>query len=170
MASYVIVSLSILVGLVSAQGPFGKKAFATEINCRSTLRITHVVTGAHLHSHPYNYGHFGTSCQQQITAYQGTDYNDLWIVRSPCTSPVRNGEIIRLEHAATKRYLHSHPNIPAPVTRSQQEVTGYGGGDTSDRNDLSVTKICGRRLNYAASSNPWASTISGTGVDVPYTR
>jgi predicted restriction endonuclease len=37
-------------------------------------------------------------------------------------------------------------------------------------NDLSVTKICGRRLNYAASSNPWASAISGTKVDVPYTR
>jgi len=37
-------------------------------------------------------------------------------------------------------------------------------------NDMSVTKICGRRLNYAASSNPWASAISGTEVDVPYTR
>jgi len=36
--------------------------------------------------------------------------------------------------------------------------------------DKSVTKICGRRLHYAASANPWASTTSGTGVDVPYTR
>jgi dolichyl-phosphate-mannose--protein O-mannosyl transferase len=72
----------------------------TEINNGDTLRITHVATGTHLHSHPYNYGHPGTSGQQQITAYYRTDYNDLWIVRPPCTSPVRDGRIIRLEHAS----------------------------------------------------------------------
>lgn len=115
----------------------------TEIKCGDTLRITHVTTGAHLHSHPINYGHPHTSGQQQVTAYAGTDSNDLWIVRSPCTNQVKNGDQIRLEHAATKRYLHSHPNIPAPVTQSQQEVTGWGGGATTDQNDLWKVEVEG---------------------------
>src|SRR3982751_2777117 len=49
------------------------------IKCGDRLRITHVATGAHLHSHTRNYEHPGTSGQQQITAYSGTDYNDIWI-------------------------------------------------------------------------------------------
>ncbi|MGR0481061.1 MAG: MIR domain-containing protein [Candidatus Electronema sp. V4] len=116
---------------------------AEPVKCGDILRITHIATGAHLHSHPYNYGHPNTSGQQQITAYQGTDYNDLWIIRSPCTNPVQNGGVIRLEHVATKRYLHSHLNIPAPVTRSQQEVTGWGGGNITDTNDIWKVEVDG---------------------------
>ena len=115
----------------------------TEIKCGDTLRITHVATGAHLHSHPYNYGHPRTSGQQQVTAYQGTDYNDLWIVQSSCGAAVKNGDQIKLEHAVTKRRLHSHPNIPAPITQAQQEVTGWGGGTTTDKNDLWKVEVEG---------------------------
>ncbi|MEP7338660.1 MAG: MIR domain-containing protein [Acidobacteriota bacterium] len=116
---------------------------ATEIKCGDTLRITHSATSARLHSHPLNYGHPGSSCQQQITAYQGMDYNDLWIVRSPCSNPVRDGGEIKLEHAATRRYLHSHPGIPSPVNPPQQEVTGWGGGSTTDRNDVWKVEVEG---------------------------
>lgn len=114
-----------------------------EIKCGDVLRITHDATGAHLHSHAIDYKHPGTSGQQQITAYKGTDDNDLWIVRSPCTDPVRNGGQIKLEHAATQRYLHSHPKIPAPATPSQQEVTGFGGGGQTDEGDLWKVEVAG---------------------------
>jgi CheY-like chemotaxis protein len=33
--------------------------------------------------------------------------------------------------------------------------------------DLSVTKICGRQVDYAANSSTWPSARSGTGAGVP---
>jgi hypothetical protein len=34
-------------------------------------------------------------------------------------------------------------------------------------NDMSVTKICGGRVDHAANSNAWPSARSGTGAEVP---
>ncbi|KAI9473558.1 MAG: MIR motif-containing protein [Benjaminiella poitrasii] len=47
---------------------------------------------------------------------------------------VNFGDVIRLKHAATRTNLHSHPDIPSPVT-GQQEVTCFGDDETSDEND-----------------------------------
>lgn len=43
----------------------------------------------------------------------------------------------KLKHVETGRYLHSHPDIPSPST-GQQEVTGFGGDDETDENDIWV--------------------------------
>lgn len=48
---------------------------------------------------------------------------------------VRHGDLIRLEHIATKRNLHSH-KIPAPLTKKFYQVTGYGENGIGDANDV----------------------------------
>lgn len=108
----------------------------------STIKLLHLETTRNLHSHSHNYGHSGTSGQQQVTAFEGADDNDWWVVKVPhgqpdgsrAGQPVRDGDIIRLEHALTRRNLHSHHGIPSPVTR-QQEVTCYGNNGIGDDND-----------------------------------
>lgn len=41
----------------------------------------------------------------------------------------------RLKHIGTGRHLHSHPDIESPIT-AQQEVTGFGGDEETDENDV----------------------------------
>ena len=108
----------------------------------SIVRMNHVLTGNTLHSHAINYGHPGTSGQQQVTAFAGYDDNDLWRVKGPdgqpdnyrAGQPVQHGDIVRLEHQGTRRNLHSHAGFPSPVT-GQQEVTGFGSNGVGDSND-----------------------------------
>ncbi|KAI8097799.1 MIR motif-containing protein [Gilbertella persicaria] len=47
---------------------------------------------------------------------------------------VNFGDVIRLKHMPTRTNLHSHPDIPSPVTE-QQEVTCFGDDFNSDEND-----------------------------------
>ena len=47
---------------------------------------------------------------------------------------VNFGDVIRLKHLTSRTNLHSHLDIPSPVT-PQQEVTCYGDDYTSDEND-----------------------------------
>ena len=106
------------------------------------VKLHHLATARTLHSHPLNYGHPRTSGQQQVTAYEGADDNDLWIVYGAhgqpdnhrVGQPVQNGDIIRLQHVLTGRNLHSHGGIPSPVT-GQQEVTCFGDNGFGDDND-----------------------------------
>ncbi|WP_181009878.1 MIR domain-containing protein [Ornithinimicrobium sufpigmenti] len=108
----------------------------------STVKLSHTWTGRTLHSHALNYGHPGSSRQQQVTAFEGADDNDLWRVKAAHGQPdnhqdgqpVRHGDTVRLEHVLTRRNLHSHSGHPSPVTR-QQEVTCFGQGGVGDGND-----------------------------------
>jgi dolichyl-phosphate-mannose--protein O-mannosyl transferase len=108
----------------------------------AVLTLRHVITARTLHSHPFPYGHPGTSGQQQVTGFAGADDNDLWRIkpahgRPTDAAPVPalvHGEVVRLEHLATRRNLHSHAGFPSPVTK-QQEVTAYGQEGTGDAND-----------------------------------
>jgi dolichyl-phosphate-mannose--protein O-mannosyl transferase len=104
------------------------------------IKIKHYATGQHLHSHNLNYGHTGSSGQQQVTAYGGSDDNDYWVIKvahgsTPQThAVVRHNDIIRLEHFLTRRNLHSHSGYPSPVT-GQQETTCWGANGEGDSND-----------------------------------
>ena len=108
----------------------------------AVIRLRHELTNCQLHSHPFNYGHNGSSRQQQVTCFHGRDDNDDWIIKGPngeganyrLGQAIRHGDIVRLEHRLTGRNLHSHGGHPSPVTR-QQEVTAfgaYGNGDGGD--------------------------------------
>jgi hypothetical protein len=112
------------------------------VRYRNIIKMRHLLTTNTLHSHALNYGHPGTSGQQQVTAFAGSDDNDLWRVKGPDGQPanfkegepVQHGDTIRLEHVLTGRNLHSHGGFPSPVT-SQQEVTCYGDNGIGDAND-----------------------------------
>ena len=105
---------------------------AQTFKCGDKIRITHISTGANLHSQPINYAHAGTSGQQQITAFFGADTNDIWVIQDCTATLLRDGNQFRLQHFATGKFLHSHSGFPAPVTQSQQEVTGWVGKDNND--------------------------------------
>lgn len=98
-----------------------------KITYGARLVITHVNTGAHLHSHPFNYTHPGSSGLQQVTAYGGTDNNNIWIAVSYALRP--NGQNLKLKHELTGGFLHSQAGIRAPVTSTQQEVACQVIGD-----------------------------------------
>jgi hypothetical protein len=108
----------------------------------SLARIKHLLTNKALHSHPFNYNHPGSSLQQQVTGFAGTDDNDFWRFRVQDGNPIEsrygraidNNSVLRLEHFLTHRNLHSHRGIPSPVT-GQQEVTCFGSFGIGDSND-----------------------------------
>ncbi|KAH9930672.1 glycosyltransferase family 39 protein [Fomitopsis serialis] len=59
--------------------------------------------------------------------------------------PIRflaDGDVIRFQHVATKRNLHSHP-IPAPVSKLNNEVAGYGDDKIGDFQDYWVVEVQG---------------------------
>jgi len=112
------------------------------ISYGSVIRLVHDATECALHSHAINCTHPGSSNQQQVTAFQGCDPNDHWIVRGPHGYPetyrkgkrVKASAVIRLEHRNTTKNLHSHKGFPSPVS-GQQEVTGFGLDGVGDKND-----------------------------------
>jgi hypothetical protein len=113
---------------------------AQRLTVGATLTLSHVWTGRTLHSHPAVYTHPGTSGQQQVTAFGGSDHNDLWRIAGPHGTVAEDGrgltdgDVVRLRHVATGRHLHSHAGIPSPLT-GQQEVTAFGMDGAGDGND-----------------------------------
>lgn len=111
----------------------------------SIITLKNVRTGGgYLHSHWHLYPEGVGARQQQITGYSHKDENNKWKIKRFDAEPddkskevelVRDGHLIRLEHVATKRNLHSHRE-PAPVTKRHFQVTGYGENGTGDANDV----------------------------------
>lgn len=107
-------------------------AYGSKITIKNTAR-----SGGLLHSHVQRFP--GGSEQQQITTYSHKDSNNEWIVEKAWGQPARkeddpvelvqHGDVIRLVHESTKKNLHSHV-VPAPLTDSENEVSGYGDGYT----------------------------------------
>uniref|UniRef100_A0A4X2LG47 Dolichyl-phosphate-mannose--protein mannosyltransferase n=1 Tax=Vombatus ursinus TaxID=29139 RepID=A0A4X2LG47_VOMUR len=119
-----------------------------------TVKNLQMASG-YLHSHWHLYPEGVGARQQQVTAYQHKDYNNLWIVKKhdANTDPldpsfpvefVRHGDIIRLEHKETSRNLHSHQH-EAPMTRKHYQVTGYGINGTGDSNDFWRIEVMNRK-------------------------
>jgi hypothetical protein len=107
----------------------------------ATLRLRHQATGAGLRSYPFAGGRLAASGQATVTCGPGAQGDDLWRVKGPHGLPpdltrhmVQHGDVIRLEHAASRHNLHSHGDYPSPVS-GQQEVTCFGElghGDAGD--------------------------------------
>lgn len=104
--------------------------------------------GGLLHSHVQTYP-VGSE-QQQVTCYHYKDENNDWVLLPPWDqvpyspeTPLRylkDGDVIRLQHASTTRNLHSHP-IPAPVSKLNNEVSCYGNATVGDYQDYWVVEV-----------------------------
>ncbi|KAA1469296.1 glycosyltransferase family 39 protein [Dentipellis sp. KUC8613] len=104
--------------------------------------------GGLLHSHVQTYP-VGSN-QQQVTCYHYKDTNNDWIITPRWDQPdldlhgeiqfLKDGDVIRLVHAATGRNLHSH-NIPAPITKLNHEVSCYGNETIGDFHDYWVVEV-----------------------------
>eukprot|EP00028_Trichosphaerium_sp_Am-I-7-wt_P006136 CAMPEP_0168515448 /NCGR_PEP_ID=MMETSP0405-20121227/4762_1 /TAXON_ID=498012 /ORGANISM="Trichosphaerium sp, Strain Am-I-7 wt" /LENGTH=171 /DNA_ID=CAMNT_0008534869 /DNA_START=10 /DNA_END=525 /DNA_ORIENTATION=+ len=101
-----------------------------------------------LHSHQVSYGGSGSG-QQSVTGFNaGDDTNSYWVTRGNdgnyCYqgTPIKNNQIIRLEHVNTRRLLHSHRH-KSPLTK-QQEVSCFGNDGQGDESDnWKVTTVSG---------------------------
>ncbi|KAG2207153.1 MIR motif-containing protein [Mucor mucedo] len=105
------------------------------VTCGSTIKLTSKANGYKLHSHGVTYG--SGSGQQSVTAFPDSDDgNSFWIVEAASGNickrgePVPCGSSIRLKHANTQGYLHSHLH-QSPLSK-QQEVSCYDGKDSGD--------------------------------------
>ncbi|KAJ2401178.1 hypothetical protein GGI23_001566 [Coemansia sp. RSA 2559] len=115
--------------------------YGSEIRIRSSNAAS-----GYLHSHMHNWQHEKGSGQQQITLYGFADQNNIWIVEPAYNTtidasngpvPVGDGDLIRLRHKTTEKYLHSHDKKPALSTDDNKfELSGYGfPGFAGDSND-----------------------------------
>ncbi len=129
-------------GLASQKQSLETEAGPAVIRYRDCVRLIHVETNHALQSSPRNYTHPRSSRQQQVTAHTSADANGDWIIKGPHGSselhkagePVRDGDLIRLEHRSTEKNLHSHADVPSPVS-GHQEVTAFGSSAAGDAND-----------------------------------
>lgn len=102
----------------------------------------HKTGGGYLHSHWHLYPEGVGARQQQITTYTHKDDNNKWLIKPYNTDElpenvtlVKNGDLVKLEHVATRRNLHSHRE-QGPMTKKHLQVTGYGENGTGDANDI----------------------------------
>lgn len=144
--------ISPIISLVEKLAPgVHERLVGQSVKYGDTIRLRHVMTNHALHSHGINYSHPRSSQQQQITAYAGHDSNDYWLVKAQhglssdkkIGQAVRHGDILRLEHVATKKNLHSHIGAPSPLT-GQQEVTAFGDDGVGDANDNWRVEVDGK--------------------------
>lgn len=154
MFEVIKIFVSPLFSLVEKLAPeFYERMVGLPVKYGDTVRLKHVMTKHALHSHGINYSHPHSSQQQQVTAYAGHDSNDYWLIKAQhgLTSdkkggqPVRHKDIIRLEHVATTKNLHSHIGAPSPLS-GQQEVTAFGNGGIGDANDNWQVEVDGKGI------------------------
>ncbi|XP_071832384.1 protein O-mannosyl-transferase 2-like isoform X2 [Apostichopus japonicus] len=122
----------------------------------------HRAAGGLLHSHPLLYPEGYGAEQQQVTAYVYKDENNLWLLKKYVEEDlpvedeiqpvelVKNGDLVYLEHVATRRNLHSH-NEKAPLSVNHQQVTCYGENGTGDFNDVWQVQIPGAAAGATVS-------------------
>ncbi len=92
-----------------------------------------------LHSHDINWG--SGSGQQSVTTHGSIDDpNSLWIIQESQNQPgscprgklVNCGSTIKLKHASTGKFLHSHKSFKS-VLSGNQEISGFTPpGDSGD--------------------------------------
>eukprot|EP00093_Oithona_nana_P014788 14788.XXX_659779_650794_1 [CDS] Oithona nana genome sequencing. len=115
------------------------------------------VGGGYLHSHYHLYPEGVGAKQQQVTSYAHKDENNKFLLKRWNEDPplpytkewneneiefVKHGDLVRLEHLITRRNIHSHQQ-PAPMSKKQFQITGYGENGTGDANDVWRVEIVG---------------------------
>jgi len=140
----------IVLQLLVAPYVYCKESDFKYVTCGSILKLYNSRQGVRLHSHDIKYG--SGSGQQSVTgSTQEDDHNSYWAVRGFHNSQCERGEkvkcddIIRLQHMATKRNLHSHL-FQSPISHNQ-EVSAFGDDGKGDRGDNWIVKCSGKFWN-----------------------
>ncbi|KAF6265440.1 MIR motif-containing protein [Scenedesmus sp. NREL 46B-D3] len=109
------------------------------VTCGSTIKLAHSSSNARLHSHEVAYSR--GSQQQSVTCFPESDNGQsYWVVHgavdAPCApgQPIKKQQQIRLQHASTRKWLHSH-SFYSPIS-GQQEVSAFGSDTQSDGGDV----------------------------------
>ena len=149
----------------------------SDVGFGSKIILRHEATsGGYLHSHRHDYP--DGSKQQQITCYGFRDGNSWFKIKHPLVTkrdqtfeeqpirgfvPITHMTIVRLEHVATDKRLHSHSvRLGWNDDKELNEVSGYGHanflGDTNDhwvveilgnaRDDTSPVKAISTRVRF----------------------
>jgi len=108
------------------------------VTCGSVIKLQNLSYKIRLHSHDVKYG--SGSGQQSVTGTdQKEDVNSHWAVLGPINEtckrgePVDCGSLLRLQHLATGKFLHSH-SFSSPLS-SNQEVSAFGENGVGDSGD-----------------------------------
>lgn len=96
----------------------------TIVKSGTTIRLKHVNTGLFLHSHKHRSPITG---QQEVSCLDPQNTGDNWILHleSDKNGNWNKGDKVRLLHADTNMYLHSHKHYFQNPIPGQQEVTGF---------------------------------------------
>ncbi|KAI7848496.1 MIR motif-containing protein [Circinella umbellata] len=118
----------------------GSRPEDDKVRYGNVIYLKHDATGKYLTSVDGENYEEGSGQQKVFTGDDDDDDSEFLVIPIPGKEDQMSYEVgfddqFRLQHVATGRYLHSHPDIPSPVT-NQQEVTCFGGGDESDENDI----------------------------------
>lgn len=125
-----------------------------QVTTGSTIKLAHVTSGVRLHSQdiPYAFGH--GSGQQSVTSIPNSDNEgSFWVVHGvgsndSVPSPLEAGAKVRLQHAGTRRWLHSH-QFRSPLSGAQ-EVSAFGSDLESDDSDVWTLEFADKR-----HKGPW---------------
>lgn len=110
------------------------------------VTLRNKATSKYLYSKQLRYSHHNSSNQQLVATSEQKDGDSVWVFKhssngdEPLTGHIfPTEEVVRLEHVATQKNLHSHDRY-SPVT-SQKEVTAFGGKGVGDSSDDWVVEI-----------------------------
>ncbi|XP_055339449.1 stromal cell-derived factor 2-like [Paramacrobiotus metropolitanus] len=128
-----------LIAIISEFTAICRGSHLNQVTCGSLIKLKNNVHDGRLHSHEVRYG--SGSGQQSVTGMKSkTDHNSYWAVKGAfgksCErgEPIRCGSVIRLQHMATGKFLHSHL-FSSPLSNNQ-EVSAFGEEDKkSDTGD-----------------------------------
>ena len=113
-----------------------------QVTCGSMIKLDSPVTKHRLHSFDVNYG-TGSGQQAVVGSSEHNSIQSMWIVRSDGCAQGQSivaGTPVRLQHAQTGKWLHSHL-FPSPLTGGQhQEVSCFGSSEESDTGDVWVVE------------------------------
>lgn len=147
-----VVLLSLLAFAFGCWSDFGIQPAAgaepPDVTYGSAIKLQHDKLKVRLHSHEVSYG--SGSGQQSVTGFTGQpdDANDIWIVKCPnngrCSQgdQISSGQAIRLQHMATRKWLHSH--LHASPLSNNYEVSAFGDDGQSDTGDHWKVEIDGK--------------------------
>lgn len=100
------------------------------------MKLANQKTGHLLHSLDVSYGS-GSGQQAVIGSTSQDSAESMWVVRSEgCKQgdAIEKNQLIRLQHARTGKWLHSHL-FQSPLS-GQQEVSCFGSSEQSDTGDM----------------------------------